>query len=83
VQAWRVALEAEGLAPARIQQKLSTVRKLAAEASYNGLLDPATAQAIQEVRGPARRGVFAAAGKSSSTAASSAAMSLSISSRFV
>jgi integrase len=57
VQAWRAALEAKGLAPASIHQKLSAVRKLAVEASYNGLLDPATAQAIREVRGPARRGV--------------------------
>ena len=39
------------LAPASIHQKLSAVRKLTAEASYNGLLDPAAAQAIREVRG--------------------------------
>jgi hypothetical protein len=43
------------LAPASIHEKLSAVRKMAPEASYNRLLDPATAQAIREVRGPARR----------------------------
>ena len=41
VQAWRAALEAKGLAPASVNQKLSAVRKLAVEAAYNGLLDPA------------------------------------------
>ena len=30
--------------PASINQKLSSVRKLAVEAAYNGLLDPAAAQ---------------------------------------
>ena len=44
VQAWRAVLEAKGLAPASINQKLSSVRKLAVEAAYNGLLDPAAAQ---------------------------------------
>ena len=38
VQAWRVALESKGLAPASVNQKLCAVRKLAAVASYNGLL---------------------------------------------
>jgi hypothetical protein len=51
VQAWRSALEVKGLAPASVNQKLSAVRKLAAEASYNGLLDPATAQTIRDIRG--------------------------------
>ena len=57
VQAWRAALEAKGLAPASVNQKLSAVRKLAAEAAYNGLLDPATAQAIRDIRGAEQRGV--------------------------
>ena len=57
VQAWRAALEAKGLAPASVNQKLSAVRKLAAEASYNGLLDPATAQAIRDIRGAEQHGV--------------------------
>jgi hypothetical protein len=34
-----------------VNQKLSAVRKLAAEAAYNGLLDPAAAQAIRDIRG--------------------------------
>jgi site-specific recombinase XerD len=51
VQAWQAALEAKGLAPASVNQKLSAVRKLAAEATYNGLLDPATAQAIRDIPG--------------------------------
>jgi integrase len=53
VQAWRAALEAKGLAPASVNQKLSAVRKLPAEAAYNGLLDPA-AQAIRDIRGTRR-----------------------------
>ena len=57
VQAWRAALEAKGLAPASVNQKLSAVRKLAAEAAYNGLLDPAAAQAIRDIRGAEQRGV--------------------------
>jgi len=57
VQAWRAALEAKGLAPASVNQKLSAVRKLAAEASYNGLLDPATAQSIRDIRGAEQNGV--------------------------
>jgi integrase len=57
VQAWRTALESKGLAPASVNQKLSAVRKLAAEAAYNGLLDPAAAQAIRDIRGAERRGV--------------------------
>ena len=36
VQAWRAALEAKGLAPASVNQKLSAVRKLAAEAAITG-----------------------------------------------
>lgn len=57
VQAWRAALEAKGFAPATVNQKLSAVRKLAAEAAYNGLLDPAAAQAIRDIRGAEQRGV--------------------------
>jgi len=57
VQAWRVALESKGLAPASVNQKLCAVRKLAAVASYNGLLDPAVAQAIRYIRGVEQHGV--------------------------
>lgn len=58
VQAWRAALEAKGLAPASVNQKLSAVRKLAAEAAYNGLLDPAAAQAIRDTRGVRSNAAF-------------------------
>ena len=51
VQAWRAALEARPGAGQR-ESELSAVRKLAAEAAYNGLLDPAAAQGIRDIRGP-------------------------------
>ena len=57
VQAWRAALEAKGLAPASVNQKLSAVRKLAAEAAHNALLDPVAAQGIRAIRGAAQHGV--------------------------
>jgi integrase len=57
VQAWRAALEGKGLAPASVNLKLSAVRKLAAEAAHNGLLDPAVAVGIRAIRGAAQRGV--------------------------
>jgi integrase len=57
VQAWRAALETKGLAPASVNQKLSAVRKLAAEAAHNGLLDATAAQGIRAIRGAAQRGV--------------------------
>src|SRR5215469_13753189 len=51
VQKYRAHLEARGLAPASINQRLSAIRKLAKEATYAGLLDPAAAQGIRDVRG--------------------------------
>jgi integrase len=51
VQKYRAYLEARPLAPASINQRLSALRKLAREATYNGLLDPAAAQGIRDVRG--------------------------------
>lgn len=51
VQRYRAALEAQDLAPATVNQKLSAIRKLADEAADNGLLDVAAAQAIRKVRG--------------------------------
>ena len=51
VQKYRAHLEARGLAPASINQRLSALRKLAKEAIYNGLLDPAAGQGIRDVRG--------------------------------
>jgi site-specific recombinase XerD len=57
VQAHRAHLEAEGYAPASINQRLSAIRKLAAEAAANGLLDFETAASIQQVPGAKQRGV--------------------------
>src|SRR5215831_9879600 len=51
VQKYRARLEARRLAPASINQRLSALRKLAREATYNGLLDPVAAQGIRDVRG--------------------------------
>src|SRR5215472_4723289 len=51
VQRYRAYLEGRGLAPASINQRLSAIRKLAKEATYAGLLDPAAAQAIRDVKG--------------------------------
>jgi site-specific recombinase XerD len=51
VQKYRAHLEARGLAPASVNQRLSALRKLAREAAYNGLLDPVAAQGIRDVRG--------------------------------
>jgi site-specific recombinase XerD len=51
VQKYRAHLESRSLAPASINQRLSALRKLAKEATYNGLLDPAAAQGIRDVRG--------------------------------
>jgi len=51
VQAYRSHLESRPLAPASVNQRLSALRKLAREATYNGLLDPVAAQGIRDVRG--------------------------------
>jgi site-specific recombinase XerD len=56
VQKYRAHLEAQSLAPSSINQKLSAIRKLAAEAAYNGLMDPAVAQAVRDVRGAKTQG---------------------------
>src|SRR5262249_2062456 len=56
VQQYRAHLEAQALAPSSINQKLSAIRKLAAEAAYNGLMDPAAAQAVRDVRGAKQQG---------------------------
>ncbi len=57
VQAWRPHLEASRRAPATINHKLSGIRKLAAEATYAGLLDPSVGQAIREIKGARLIGV--------------------------
>jgi integrase/recombinase XerD len=56
VQAWRADLEAQGLAAATVNLRLSAVRKLAMEAADNGLLDRDTAAAIGRVKGPKTSG---------------------------
>ena len=57
VQRYRTTvLEARGLAPSSINVKLAAVRKLAAAAADNGLLDLETAQAIRGVNGAAIKG---------------------------
>src|SRR5690349_25131685 len=57
VQAYRAALEAQGLAASSINIRLSAIRKLASEAADNGLLAPEVAAAIARVRGAKRHGV--------------------------
>jgi integrase len=57
VQAYRSALEAQGLAASSINIRLSALKKLAAEAADNRLVAPETAAAIARVRGAKRRGV--------------------------
>ncbi|MBN1504710.1 MAG: site-specific integrase, partial [Candidatus Eisenbacteria bacterium] len=57
VQEYRAHLEASGRAPSTINLRLAPIRKLALEASDNGLLDPARAAAIARVKGVRRHGV--------------------------
>jgi site-specific recombinase XerD len=56
VQAYRSHLEERSLAPSSINQKLSAIRKLAAEAVYNDLLDPVVAQGVRDVKGAKLQG---------------------------
>ena len=57
VAAWRVALEARGLGAVSINVRITAVRKLAVEATDNGLLAPELANGITRVRGVASKGV--------------------------
>src|SRR5439155_1728849 len=50
VSAWRVSLEARGLGSSSIIIRMSAIRKLAAEAADNGLLDPELAAGISRVK---------------------------------
>src|SRR5215472_15902797 len=50
VSAWRASLEARGLGSSSIIIRMSAVRKLAAEAADNGLLDPELAAGISRVK---------------------------------
>jgi len=57
VSAWRVALEARGLGAVSINVRITTVRKLAAEAADNGLLAPELAAGIARVKSAKSTGV--------------------------
>ncbi len=57
VQEYRAHLESRSLSPSTINLRLAPIRKLALEASDNGLLDPARAVAIARVKGVRRHGV--------------------------
>jgi integrase len=59
VQRYRAQLEARGLAPSSINLRLAALKKLAAEAADNRLLEPEIAAAIARVRGAKRQGVRA------------------------
>src|SRR5438067_12374433 len=50
VSAWRVSLEARGFGSSSIIIRMSAIRKLAAEAADNGLLDPELAAGISRVK---------------------------------
>jgi hypothetical protein len=54
---YRYELEARRLAPATINLRLAAVRRLAYEASDNGLLSPDLAASIRRVKGAKRLGV--------------------------
>ena len=57
LQRYRSHLEQRSLSAASINLALAALRKLAAEASANGLVDPGTASAIASVPGARRSGV--------------------------
>ena len=57
MNAWRMALEARGLAPISIKVRITAVRKLAVEAADNGLLAPELAAGITRVKGAKSKGV--------------------------
>jgi len=57
VQRWVAYLQAKGLSASTVNLRLSAVRKLAMEASDNGLMDAALAQGITRCKGVKRSGV--------------------------
>ena len=59
VQNYKAVLQARRLAPSSINQHLSAIRKLAAEASDNGYLDSNIATGIGKVKGEKQAGVRA------------------------
>jgi site-specific recombinase XerC len=59
IQQYRTVLELAGLAPPSINLRLSAIRKLAAEAAENGLLDRSVAQGIVSLKGVRQSGARA------------------------
>ena len=57
MNSYRASMEARGLAPSTINQRLCAVRKLAVEAADNGLMSPELAAAISRVKGVKQSGV--------------------------
>ena len=57
VLAWRVVLEARKLGPISINVRITAVRKLAVEATDNGLLGPELASGIARIKGVRSHGV--------------------------
>jgi site-specific recombinase XerD len=57
MSAWRVTLEARGLGSSSINVRITAVRKLAVEASDNGLLAPELAAGIARIKGVKAKGV--------------------------
>ncbi len=56
VQRYAAELRDAGMAPSSVNQRLSAIRKLAAEAADNGALDPQVANGIRAVKGTRREG---------------------------
>ena len=59
VQQYKSVLESASLAPASINLRLSAIRKLAAEAAENGLLDRSVVQGIVSLKGVRQSGARA------------------------
>lgn len=57
INAYKTHLQARGLAPSSVNQRLSAVRKLATEAADNNLIDQAVANGIGKVKGVKTAGV--------------------------
>jgi site-specific recombinase XerD len=56
VQRYAAELREAGMAPSSVNQRLSAIRKLAAEAADNGALDPQVANGIRAVKGARSEG---------------------------
>src|ERR1700756_3146724 len=57
VSAWRVSLQARGLGSSSIIIRMSAIRKLAAEAADNGMLEPELAAGISRVKSVKSTGI--------------------------